>query len=146
LNLPPLQPHHKRRLDNLLNVAPDTNITWLMWLHQSPLNPNSRRMREHIERLKILQSLALPDGIGRQIHQNRLLKIAREGAHMPPYDLATFEDDRRYATLVALAIEGMFTVIDEMIDLHDRIMVKVFSAAKNKHQEQFQKQGKAIND
>jgi hypothetical protein len=53
---------------------------------------------------------------------------------------------RRYATLVALAIEGMATVIDELIDLHDRIMVKVFSAAKNKHQEQFQKQGKAIND
>jgi hypothetical protein len=40
----------------------------------------------------------------------------------------------------------MATVIDELIDLHDRIMVKVFSAAKNKHQEQFQKQGKAIND
>ena len=65
---------------------------------------------------------------------------------MQPYDLAKFQDDRRYATLVALAIEGMSTVIDEMIDLHDRIMVKVFSAAKNRHQEQFQKQGKAIND
>lgn len=62
-----LQPHHKRGLDNLLNVTPDTNITWLMWLRQSPLKPNSRHMREHIERLKIFQSLALPDGIGRQI-------------------------------------------------------------------------------
>ena len=144
--LEPLQPHHKRGLDNLLNVAPDTNITWLMWLRQSPLKPNSRHMREHIERLNILQSLALPDGTGRQIHQNRLLKMAREGAQMQPYDLAKFEDERRYATLVALAIEGMATVIDELIDLHDRIMVKVFSAAKNKHQEQFQKQGKAIND
>ena len=144
--LEPLQPHHKRGLDNLLNVAPDTNITWLMWLRQSPLKPNSRHMREHIERLKIFQSLALPDGIGRQIHQNRLLKMAREGAQMQPYDLAKFEDERRYATLVALAIEGMATVIDELIDLHDRIMVKVFSASKNKHQEQFQKQGKAIND
>ena len=65
---------------------------------------------------------------------------------MQPCDLAKFEDERRYATLVAVAIEAMATVIDELIDLHDRIMVKVFSAAKNKHQEQFQKQGKAIND
>ena len=144
--LEPLQPHHKRGLDNLLNVTPDTNITWLMWLRQSPLKPNSRHMREHIERLKTFQSLALPDGIGRQIHQNRLLKMAREGAQMQPHDLAKFEDERRYATLVALAIEGMATIIDELIDLHDRIMVKVFSTAKNKHQEQFQKQGKAIND
>jgi hypothetical protein len=65
---------------------------------------------------------------------------------MVPRDLAKFENERRYATLVALAIEGMATVTDELIDLHDRILVKLFSVAKNKHQQQFQKQGKAIND
>jgi len=144
--LEPLQPHHLRGLDNLLNVAPDLNITWLVWLRQSPLKPNSRYMREHIERLKIFQSLALPDGIGLQIHQNRLLKMTREGAQMTPRDLAKFEDKRRYATLAALAIEGMATVTDELVDLHDRIMIKLFSAAKNKHQQEFQKQGKAFND
>lgn len=72
--------------------------------------------------------------------------MAREGAQTPPRDLRAFEDERRYATLVALVIEGMATVIDELIDLHDRIMVKLFSAAKNKHQQEFQKQGKAFND
>ena len=144
--LEPLQPHHLRGLDNLLIVAPDLNITWLAWLRQSPLKPNSTYMREHIERLKIFQSLALPDVIGRQIHQNRLLKMAREGAQMTPRDLAKFEDKRRYATLAALAIEGMATVTDELVDLHDRIMIKLFSAAKNKHQQEFQKQGKAFND
>lgn len=142
----PLERHHKRSLDNLLNVAPDMNITWLVWLRQSPLKPNSRYMREHIERLKVFQSLALPDGLGRQIHQNRLLKMAREGAQMTPRDLAKFEDERRYATLAALAIESMATVTDELVDLHDRIMVKLFNAAKNKHQQDFQKHGKAIND
>ena len=142
----PLERHHKRSLDNLLNVAPDMSITWLVWLRQSPLKPNSRYMREHIERLKVFQSLALPEGLGRQIHQNRLLKMAREGAQMTPRDLAKFEDERRYATLAALAIEGMATVTDELVDLHDRIMIKLFSAAKNKHQQDFQKQGKAIND
>jgi TnpA family transposase len=144
--LEPLQPHHLRGLDNLLNVAPDLNVTWLVWLRQSPLKPNSTYMREHIERLKIFQALGLPEGIGRQIHQNRLLKMAREGAQMTPRDLAKFEDERRYATLAALAIEGMATVTDELVDLHDRIMIKLFSAAKNKHQQEFQKQGKAFND
>ncbi len=142
----PLERHHKRALDNLLNVAPSMSITWLVWLRQSPLKPNSRYMREHIDRLRVFQSLALPDGLGRQIHQNRLLKIAREGAQMTPRDLAKFEDERRYATLAAVVIEGMATVTDELVDLHDRIMIKLFSAAKNKHQQDFQKQGKAIND
>ena len=49
------------------------------------------------------------------------------------------------ATLVALAIEGMATVTDEIIDLHDRILGKLFNAAKNKHQQQFQASGNAIN-
>lgn len=63
-------------------------------------------MREHIERLKVFQSLALPDGLGRDIHQHRLLKMAHEDAQMQPSELARFEDERRYAKLVALAIEG----------------------------------------
>jgi hypothetical protein len=103
-------------------------------------------MLEHIERLKSWQALDLPAGIERQVHQNRLLKIAREGGQMTPADLAKFEVQRRYATLVALAIEGMATVTDEIIDLHDRIIGKLFNAAKNKHQQQFQASGKAIND
>lgn len=142
----PLEHHHRRGLDNRLNVAPDMKITWPIWLRQSPRKPNSRYVREHIERLSIFQSLALQDGLGRNIHQNRLLKIAREGAQMQPNDLVKFESERRFATLAALAIEGMATVTDELVDLHDRIMIKMFSATKNKQQEQFQKQGKVIND
>ncbi|MCV5707844.1 hypothetical protein OFN27_32255, partial [Escherichia coli] len=45
---------------------------------------------------------------------------------MTPADLAKFEPQRRYATLVALATEGMATVTDEIIDLHDRILGKLF--------------------
>jgi TnpA family transposase len=64
---------------------------------------------------------------------------------MTPADLATFEPQRRFATLVALAIESMATVTDEIIDLHDRILGKLFNDAEKKHQQQFQASGKAIN-
>jgi hypothetical protein len=141
----PLSDVHRHHLDELLKCR-DGNLTWLSWLRQSPAKPNSRHMLEHIERLKALQALDLPAGIQRHVHQNRLLKIAREGGKMIAADLAKFEPRRRYATLVALALEGMATVIDEIIDLHDRIIGRLFNAAKNKHQEQFQNSGKAIND
>lgn len=141
----PLSETHRHRLDDLLKRRDNGKATWLAWLRQSPAKPNSRHMLEHIERLKAWQALDLPAGIERQVHQNRLLKIAREGGQMTPADLAKFEPQRRYATLVALAIEGMATVTDEIIDLHDRILGKLFNAAKNKHQQQFQASGKAIN-
>lgn len=141
----PLSDAHRRRLDDLLKRRDNGKTTWLAWLRQSPAKPNSRHMLEHIERLKAWQALDLPAGIERLVHQNRLLKIAREGGQMTPADLAKFEPQRRYATLMALAIEGMATVTDEIIDLHDRILGKLFNAAKNKHQQQFQASGKAIN-
>lgn len=137
---------HRQRLDELLTRKEGGTTTWLAWLRQPPVKPNSRQMLEHIERLKTLQSLNLPAGIERRVHQNRLLKIAREGGQMTPADLARFEPQRRYATLVALAVESVATVTDEIIDLHDRIIGKLFNAAKNKHQQQFQASGKAIND
>ena len=137
---------HRQRLDELLQRKEGSKATRLGWLRQSAAKPNSRHMREHIDRLKAWQALDLPAGVERQVHQNRLLKIAREGGQMTPADLAKFEPQRRNATLVALAIEGTATVTDEIIDLHDRIIGKLFAAAKNKHQQQFQASGKAIND
>ena len=141
----PLSDTHRHRFDDLLKRRDNSKVTRLAWLRQSPAKPNSRHMLEHIERLKAWQALDLPPGIERLIHQNRLLKIAREGSQMTPADLAKFESQRRYATLVALAIESISTVIDEIIDLHDRILGKLFNDAKKKHQQQFQASGKAIN-
>ena len=64
---------------------------------------------------------------------------------MTPADLAKFKLAWRLATLVALALEGTATVLDEQLDLHDRIVGKVFNAVRNKHQQQFLASGKAIN-
>jgi hypothetical protein len=140
----PLSDAHRHRLDDLLKRG-IAAYHLAGWLRQSPVKPNSRHMLEHIERLNAWLALDLPSGLERLIHQNRLLKIAREGGQMTPADLARFEPQRRYATLVALAIEGMATVTDEIIDLHDRILGKLFNDAKRKHQQQFQASGKAIN-
>jgi len=137
---------HCQRLDDLLKRKENDKITWLAWLRKSPTKPNSRHMLEHIERLKFFHAINLPLGIERQVHQNRLLKIAREGGQMTAADLAKFEPQRRYATMVALVVESMGTVTDEIIDLHDRIIGKMFNTAKNKHQQRFQETGKAIND
>ena len=142
----PLTKTHQHKLDALLKIKPDTSITWLVWLRQSSLKTNSRHMMEHIERLKTLQAISLPENLGSNIHQNRLLKMAREGGQMKSKDLGKFETDRRYATLAAMALERIATITDEVIDLHDRIIMKIFRTAKNKHQEQFQDQGMDIKE
>lgn len=137
---------HLDKLDNLLQLKDGTKLTYLAWLRQSPTKPTSRQMNAHIDRLKYCLSLDLPDAIGQRIHQNHLLKIAREGGQMQATDLAKFEPKRRYATLVALIIESKATIIDEIIDLHDRIISTIFNKAKNKHNQAFTASGKSINE
>ena len=117
---------HRERLDRLFVRRAEGILTQLAWLRQAPLKPNSKHMLEHIDRLRAWRALDLPAGIERQVHQNRLLKIAREGGQMTSADLMRFERQRRYATLVALAVEGTATITDEVIGLHDRIVGKLF--------------------
>jgi hypothetical protein len=99
-------------------------------------------MMEHIERLKEFQMLGLPEGFGHQIHQNRLLKMAREGGQMTSQNLGKFESQRKYATLVAVALEGTATVIDQIVDLHDRIIGKLLNGARHRHEQRFQQSGR----
>ena len=141
-----LDDSHRARLDALLDIRPGGSVTWLNWLRRSPMKPSSRVMIEHLERLRCYQGLSLPAALGRDVHQNRLVKIAREGARMVPRDLGRVEDARRHATLAALALEGRAAVTDEIIELHDRIMVRLFATARNKHLQRFQSEGREIND
>lgn len=64
--------------------------------------------------------LGLSEGLESAVHQNRLLKLAREGGQMTAQHLRDLEPVRRYAALVAVLLETRATLIDEVIDLHDR--------------------------
>ena len=137
---------HLNGLDSLLDLKPESAITMLSWLRQPTGSAKARHVLEHIKRLRSIRELSLPNGLEKTIHQNRLLKIAREGRQMTPRDLGKFEPSRRYATLAALVLELEATIIDEIIELNDRIMGSMFNRAKRNHEQQFQQSGKAIND
>jgi TnpA family transposase len=137
---------HRGQLDGLLDPRENSNSSAMIWLRQSPGAPTARHVLEHIDRLNAVEALMLPDGIERQIHRNRLLKLAREGGQMTAQHLRDLETTRRYATLVAVVLEAKATVIDEIVDLHDRIIGTLFNRAKRNHEQQFQQSGKAINE
>lgn len=142
----PLSAAHRRQLDALLNLHRNEKFSTLVWLRQSPAAATATRLLEHIARLKAMEALMLPAGIERQVHQNRLLKLAREGGQMTAQHLRDLETTRRHATLVAVVSEAKATVIDEIVDLHDRMIGAAFNRAKRAHEQQFHQSGKAINE
>lgn len=134
---------HKSALDSLL-ISEGEQPSRLAWLLQPPGKINGKNVLQHIARLNSITALELPDGIELSVHQNKLLKLAREGRKMSSRDLAKFTDIRRYATLVCVIQEARATLTDEVIELHERIMGGLFSQAKRKQAERLQLTGKLI--
>ena len=93
-----------------------------------------------------LRQIGLSDEIGRVVHQNHLLRLAREGAQTTVYHLKDFEVELRHATLVAILLDTQSTLIDEILDMHDRMIGSAFAKAKRSYETSFQEAGKAINE
>jgi uncharacterized protein DUF4158/Tn3 transposase DDE domain-containing protein len=141
-----LTPTHHDHLDALLHVRAGSTVSTLVWLRQPPGAPTAKHVLEHIGRLRTIDAFALPARVEHEVHQNRLLKLAREGGQMTAQHVRELEPTRRYATLVAVVLEARATVIDEVIDLNDRILGTLFNRARRHHEEHFQEAAKAINE
>lgn len=141
-----LSNHQKQLLDALLNLQEKSSISKLNWLKQSPQAVNSKFLLMHIKRLRTIKEINLPKDIGKNIHQNRLLKIAREGRQMTPQHLRDFEESRRYAILVAILLETKASIIDEIIEMNDKIIGSLFRYAKNTQAQKMQDSGKSMGE
>ncbi|HAT2642051.1 TPA: Tn3 family transposase, partial [Serratia marcescens] len=139
----PLTPAHRDALDRLLESS-DNQPSRLTWLLQPPGKINGKNVLQHLDRLSSIESLALPEGIDRTIHQNRLLKLAREGRKMSSRDLTRFSAARRHAILVCVLEEARATLTDEVIELHERMLNSLFNKAKRTQAERLQQTGKLI--
>jgi hypothetical protein len=53
--------------------------------------------------------------------------------------LRDLETSERYATLLAILLEAKATLIDQALDLHDRMIGALFNRGKRRHAEEFQK-------
>jgi hypothetical protein len=79
-----------------------------------------------------------------RLHEHFILDMIQGG--LTGQHLRDLEPERRHATLDAVVLDTQATLIDEIIDLHDRFTGAVFSKAKRTHSERFQDSGKAISD
>jgi len=136
----------KETLDALLSLRGGTKQSFLAWLRQPAGAPSARNLLAHIERLQVLRKIGLSAETGRNVHQNHLLRLDREGAQTTVYHLRDFEAGRRYATLVAILLDTEATLTDEILDMHDRMIGSAFAKAKRSYEASFQETGKAINE
>jgi len=136
----------RAQLDGLLVMKPGARMTALAMLRQPPRRPTPATFIALAERLQTIRAIGLKPDVARQVHQPRLVRLAREGARYSPQFLQRFSPERRYATLVAFLLETSASLTDEAIELHDRLIGQYHSQTKQTHADQFQQSGRAINE
>jgi hypothetical protein len=128
-----LTDEQRTKIDELLESRNGGSHSLLAWLRLPPGAPSARNILSHIERLQEIRAIGIPVETGKKVHQNRLLRLAREGAQTAVFQLQEYETERRHATLVAILVEATATLTHEILDLHDRMIGSFFTKAKNKH-------------
>lgn len=96
-----LTDEQRTKIDELLESRNGGSHSLLAWLRLPPGAPSARNILSHIERLQEIRAIGIPVETGKKVHQNRLLRLAREGAQTAVFQLQEYETERRYATLVA---------------------------------------------
>ena len=137
---------HRAALDALLVVPSGESTSPLAWLRQPPGAPSANAVLAHLARLHAIRDLKLPADLGRDVHQNRLLRLSREGTQSAVFQLLDHEPVRRYATLVAILMDATATLTDETLELHDRLIGTFFNKAKHRYEQAFSADGRALND
>lgn len=135
----------RERLDRLLLPRDDARTLLLTWLRQPPGEAKARNILTHLDRLRAMHAIGLPPDLERAVPLARLRQLAREGAQMSAQHLRDLEETRRYATLTAVLLDTQATVIDQILDMSDRVIGKLFADAKRNHATAFHDQGRAIN-
>lgn len=142
----PLSENCRNRLDRLLLPRDSTRTVTLTWLQHPPGEAKAKNILSHLDRLNRIRAVELPPSLGLLVHQGRLTELAREGALMSAQHLRDVEPMRRHALLAALVLDLEATITDQIFEMHDRVIGRLFTDAKRKHEQRFTAAGKAIND
>lgn len=121
-----------RRLDALCDLVPNTHRSFLAWLRQPSGAASPRNFQAIVARLADLRAIGLPPEWAQRIPERRLRQLSREGGRMTAQHLAELAPVRRRGLLVAIALDLMASLTDDAIDMHDRMVGRLFRKAENR--------------
>src|SRR6266571_4319061 len=136
----------RTQLQALLTVPAASRQTLLVWLRQPPGAASPANFLKVVERLRWIRELGLDPQVTSRVHQNRLQQLAREGARMTAQRLGEFDVARRDATLVAFLLATAEDLVDQALDMHDKLLGQQFKKGERKQEDQIKKSRKAINE
>ncbi|WP_034388955.1 Tn3 family transposase [Deinococcus sp. YIM 77859] len=140
LNLP-LKGDLSERVDVLLSPQGDEPISRFAWLGRPVGAPKPKNVLALLDKLAFVRTFPVQSNLRAFLPQNRLDHLAQEARRLSASLLADFEPQRRRATLMAYLFDLSETLTDDLLDMHDRVMVSLLREGERAAAEVFGQQG-----
>ena len=138
-----LSSSQRENLDNLL-VARSNRLTLFQMLKRPPGQPSPKsmlRLAEMLQRIQETGALAIDLTWLNNNYQRSLTRYARRCSADHLRDL---KEERRYAVLVCFLWQVYRDTIDHMVEMHDKLMMRVFTRAQEDIDMESRKQRRMI--
>ena len=120
----------RRCLDALLLEEVDNRISRFVWLRQFEVGKNSADINRQLDRLELLQGIALSSTVLDDIPAHRIARLRRQGERYFTDGLRDITSDRRLAILAVCVVEWSAAIADTVVETHDRIVGAIWRDAK----------------
>ncbi|MGI0135240.1 MAG: Tn3 family transposase [Candidatus Micrarchaeaceae archaeon] len=135
----------RARLDGLL--LPEASMkgkTPFSWLAQPAQTPSTNSLKKLVQRVKLIKDINLPTIDGR-LHRDRVIDLSRRCSKYKSQALLKLPEKRRHALLVSHLSEVSQDLIDQTLDMFDRLMTELMTRGKNRQKEHFKVNARKFN-
>ena len=143
LNLP-LKGGLAERVDALLVPQNEEGVSRLAWLGRPVGAPKTRHLLTLLDKLAFVRTFPVQGNLEAHLPRSRLEHLAQEASRLSASHLADFEPNRRRATLMARLLDLSSTLTDELLDMHDRLMVSLLRGGERESALAYQVQGPTV--
>lgn len=126
----------------MFQIYEETKITKLAWLKDIPGKANPESFMSICKKVEVIASMGLGTINVSHINRNRFLQLARLGENYDAYDFSRFELEKRYSLLIAFLVNHHQYLIDQLIEINDRILASIKRKGTRDSQEQLKEKGK----
>ena len=134
------------QIRSLLTVSTPRGQSLLGWLRQPPGAASPASFQKVVERLRWIRDVGLDPQVRSRIHHNRLQQLRREGERMTAQRLNQLDDTHRDATLVAFLLATEEELIDQALDMHDKLLHQQGKRGEQKQEVRLKQSRKAIHE
>ncbi len=140
-----LQPAQIANLEALLTRSQGRRGSTFAWLKTAAPAASVNAIGELLSKRATILALSVTDLDLRVLNRNRVRQFAQLGHSYHAGSLKRFDPPKRYVILVCLLQDLIQEVTDDIIEMLDVLIGRIFSQSEKERDEEFKQQGKHIN-